>query len=54
MALSSEDQELKDLLMRDIDELEELLNMREKYGILRFFRKDFWKLIRVNLNRLRW
>ena len=54
MAPSIEDQELKDLLMRDIDELEELLNMKEKHGIFRFFRKDFWKLIKPNLNRLRW
>ena len=54
MALSTEDQKLKNLFMGEIDKLEELLNMREKYGVFRFFCKDFWKLIKPNLNRLNW
>lgn len=54
MAISIEDQELLDLFNKDINELEELLNLKEKYGIFRFFRKDFWKIIKKNPNRLSW
>jgi hypothetical protein len=49
-----EEQKLTALVTEDIDELEELLNLREKYGILRFFHRTFWKLVGGNWNRLTW
>ena len=44
----------KKIALDTINDLEELLEMQKEYGILRFFRRDFWRLIKKNPNRLMW